>query len=455
MADKYNIEAEKDLMSILLTNTTAVVEFSDKVDSDYFYDPFHKKIIKKMKNNLIEGSPNEISTLSNNRKEQSVLQEIKLRQKSKDYFNTFFSILEECLIARSLTKIKSNINTSLEKDIDELRPSDVLNNVRASIEDIGNAKVTSICEGKEIVATVLNEYELNYKDYKDGIFSNRKGIVATPFDGLNKILKKRGLKGGDTIVIAATPSTGKTEIAINIAAYAAFDLNKNVFLSSLEMSKESLLERLILYQSQVPSDVLEEGTRTTEQWQKIIIAATKIKESNLMFEDNLSADIFDIITSIRKANSKNKLDLVVIDYLQLIQYNGNANTRNDELTAISRAIKQEAVRLGIPIIAISQLSRKHLTENREPELQDLRDSGAIEQDADVVIMLYATKTEKLNDKKTKTKGMVKKQREGPTGEFFLVNHKRVQTFMEISEYDYKGKKDKFNTKKTEDDDLPF
>ena len=222
------------------------------------------------------------------------------------------------------------------------------------------------------------------------------------------------------------------------------------------MKKESLLERILLAEACIESFKLERGKLTDADLVKLKTAATSLREMSLFFEDNVSGDIFDILTSIRKANAKNKLDLVIIDYIQLIKYPLKFSSRNDELSAISRLLKQEAMRLDIPFIVLSQLSRRHLIEGREPNLHDLRDSGAIEQDADDVLFLHATLKERKKEFFTKTKILLGKQREGGTGELFTENKKALQTFVEITETDYSGKRSsKQKDEENEDEDIPF
>jgi replicative DNA helicase len=241
-------------------------------------------------------------------------------------------------------------------------------------------------------------------------------VVVTPFKGLNKLLKKGGFPGGELVILAAAPSTGKSEMALNIASYTSMDEKKDSFIYSLEMRKEGLLERVLLSKSQINSMKLERGYITAKEHSQLCLAAEQIKASKLYFEDNLSADIFDVIASIRKVYNKYKLSLVIIDYLQLIKYPTKVGTRNDELSAITRLLKHEAVRLNIPFLVLSQLSRRHIIEGREPDLHDLRDSGAIEQDADCVVFLHATPAERRKDVITKTKASMRKQRDGPVGE---------------------------------------
>jgi len=423
-----NIEAEKDMLSIILNYPDVMIEHGEKLSPDLFYDPFHRRLMGKIRNLVLEDVPIEISTLSNNPNEQHEISAIKLREKSIEFFDVFYKLLEECFIARNLYDLSEELMEVLPKD--EQEPSEILHKVKFRLEKLDQLRATTLYTVDEIIETVVADYLEVYKQVSEGKKIEYKNSIPTPFPTLNKLLRRNGLAGGEVYIVAAPTSTGKTELCLNICSHAAIDLNRKVFIYSIEMSKKSLVERILLERSQVDSFSLERGTITSAEVERLKSAAQIIKQSGLVFEDNITGDIFDIITSIRKAHHQYKLDLVMIDYLQLIKNPAVRGTRNDEVASISRLLKQESTRLGIPFLVISQLSRKHLDEKRDPALHDLRDSGAIEQDADVVILLHTTDKERKNKVQAKTKLILAKQREGPVGEFTLVNQKTIQTFKE-------------------------
>jgi replicative DNA helicase len=451
MIKGINLEAEMDILSIVLNNEHVLLENSDKWSSNLFSDPFHVKLVDTVKKNVIEGLPIEISTLSSNANEQNAIRSLKLRDKAPEFFDNFYKILEECLIHRELDKLKDEIKNKLGQDDDRVVPSELLHKIKIDLEDLEQLRTTSVYTPEDFMDSVLGRYLEIYDLAQQGIEYCPDSVVQTPFDGLNKILKRGGFLGGDLVIVAASPSTGKSEFALNLASHASIENEKNVFVYSLEMRKESLLERILLAESKVESFKLERGKLTTKDLEDLKIAAEVIKGCPMMFEDNLSGDVFDIITSIRKIHAKTPLKMVVIDYIQLVKYPLKVGSRNDEVAAISRLFKQEALRLDIPFIVLSQISRKPLHENREPDLSDLRDSGAIEQDADTVIFLHATAKERKRDFIWKTKALIRKQREGSTGDIFLENYKNIQTFKEINETQYKNSFDG----DIDNDSIPF
>lgn len=456
MISGTNIEAEMDILSVVLNTPEVLLEYSDKWRDSLFSDPFHRKLVDTIKENTIEGIPIEISTLSNNRNEQDQIRSIKLRDKDPQFFDVFYNVLEECMIHRELNKIKNEIGFKLEKE-QTLIPSELLHKVKIDLDGLDEVRATTIYKVDEVVDVVVDRYLQIYELAQSGEPYVSDHIIETPIAGMNKLLKRGGFVGGDVIIVAAPPSTGKSEFALNILHHNVKNCAKSGFIYSLEMKKESLLERVLLAESGVDSFKLERGKLTDADLLNLKNAANTLKGLNLFFEDNISGDIFDILTSIRKAHAKNKLDFVVIDYIQLIKYPLNAGTRNDEVSSISRLLKQEAMRLNIPFIILSQISRRPLIEGREPNLHDLRDSGAIEQDADDVIFLHATLKERKKEFKCKTKLILAKQREGSTGEVYTENRKTIQTFVEIkeSEYNSGSRNAHLNNEPEEDQDLPF
>lgn len=457
MTNSYNIEAEKDILSIILNEDGAFLKYSDQLSPNLFFDPFHQKVVGKMRKNLLEDVPIEISTLSSNINEQQIIRETKLRNKSGEFFDKFFAILEECRISRTLENLGNTILEDLHKDGAE--PSNVLNKTKEMLDNFGSMQTSSIYSASDFIDSLIEEHEETYRLAQEGELLLKEGVVPTNLKGLNDLLLRGGLSGGDLVIIAARPSVGKSELAINLCSHAAIDKGMKGFFYSLEMSKEDLLERVIIERSKVDSFRLQRGLVTYTDIERIKAAGKAIKGSDIIFEDNISGNIYNMLSSIRKADMKYGLDFVIIDYVQLVDAgdSGNSGNRANEVAKVTRALKRESTRMGIPFIALSQLSRAHLIENREPDLRDLRESGSIEQDADVVIFLYATGAEIKKKDIAKTKAILGKQRNGPLGEVFLENQKSIQTFVEISESEFrKGERAKVKQENfEEDDDLPF
>ena len=226
-----------------------------------------------------------------------------------------------------------------------------------------------------------------------------------------------GMQPSDLILIAARPSMGKTAFALNIAEYVAFKQDKAVAVFSLEMSKEQLVNRLFSMESRVDSQHLRTGQLNDQEWEKLIESAGVIGRSKLMIDDTPGITIPELRSKCRKFKLENDLSMVIVDYLQLMSGSGRADSRQQEISDISRSLKALARELGVPVIALSQLSRAvEQRPDHRPMLSDLRESGAIEQDADVVMFIYRDEYyNKDTEKKDIAEIIIAKQRNGPTG----------------------------------------
>ena len=268
---------------------------------------------------------------------------------------------------------------------------------------------------QEIVLNALNDIEEASKT------KGRVTGIATGFTDLD--YKLTGLHGAELILIAARPAMGKTAFALNIAQYAAFRDNHKVAMFSLEMSKEQLVTRLIASESMVDSQMIRTGELRDSDWDKLIEGAALIGNSKMIIDDT-AISLAEIRSKCRKYKQTYGIELVVIDYLQLMTGSGSRRneSRQQEISEISRALKMLARELDVPIIALSQLSRAvEARQDHKPMLSDLRESGAIEQDADVVMFLY--RDEYYNpdtEKKNLAEVIVAKQRNGSTGSVELV-----------------------------------
>ena len=230
-----------------------------------------------------------------------------------------------------------------------------------------------------------------------------------------------GFQPGDLIIIAARPSMGKTALALNIAFNAAYQAQVPVAFFSLEMSKEQLVRRLLSNVGEIDASHLRRAFLTNDEWKKLQEAASFLLECPIYIDDSPAAAVLEMRSKARRLKAEDKLGLLVVDYLQLMRGRSDAPSREQEISDISRSLKALAKELSIPVIALSQLSRKVEDRPRkEPQLADLRESGAIEQDADVILFIY--RDEVYNDtspEKGQARILLKKQRNGPTGEFKL------------------------------------
>ena len=253
--------------------------------------------------------------------------------------------------------------------------------------------------------------------------SKNKGSVtgiATGFIDLD--YRTAGMQPSDLVLIAARPSMGKTAFVLNIAQHVAFKLNQPVAIFSLEMSKEQLVNRLFSLESKVDAQKLRTGNLSDSEWEKLIESAGVIGKSNLIIDDTPGITIGEMRSKCRKYKLEYGLNMIIIDYLQLMSGSGKNDSRQQEISDISRSLKALARELGVPVLALSQLSRAvEQRPDHRPMLSDLRESGAIEQDADVVMFIYR---DDYYNKDTEKKGIaeiiVAKQRNGPIGTIELV-----------------------------------
>ncbi|MGH9447616.1 MAG: replicative DNA helicase, partial [Terriglobia bacterium] len=256
----------------------------------------------------------------------------------------------------------------------------------------------------------------------DVLFDRRQGVtgIETGFEVLDSMTS--GLQSGELTIIAARPSLGKTALALNIAAHAAARHKKVVAVFSLEMSKESLLIRLLCSEGRIDSHRLRTGFASKEDWAKMTKALGELSEAPLLIDDTPALSVMQIRAKARRLKAEKGLDLVIVDYLQLVTGHGRFENRNQEVSYISRGFKAIAKELGVPVVALSQLSRApEAGKGREPQLSDLRDSGSIEQDADMVIFIHrGAGNGEFDDPGVVTELNIGKQRNGPTGPFKLV-----------------------------------
>ena len=312
---------------------------------------------------------------------------------------------------RRLIKINDEVSTAAYLDREPLEA--ILDKAEQGVFNlIENNGRDDFMPIDKVMLKVLNNIEAAH---------NNKGAVtglASGFTDLDKLTT--GFHPGDLILIAARPSMGKTAFAVNMAQYATIKMNKKVAVFSLEMSREMLGIRLLASQARIDAQRLRNGDLRDDDWSSLVEGAEEIGASNLILDDTKGLTISELRTRCRKYQlNQGGLDLVIVDYLQFMSASANSRSENrqQEISEISRALKNLAGELGVPVIALSQLSRAvEKRENKRPMLSDLRESGAIEQDADIVMFLYREEYYlKDTEDQNVTEVILAKQRNGPTG----------------------------------------
>ncbi len=412
-----SVEAEQSVIGSMLMDENAVEIAAQMLTPDDFYQKQYKIMFEAMMELYQENKAVDMITVQERLKEKDVPPEISSLEFVRDMINVvptsanvkyYAQIVAEKAQLRRLIQVTEEIAStcyagkeSLEK-IEEDTEKNIYQVLRRGTE-------SDFVPVKDIVLETLEKIE------KASQNSGNITGLATGFADLDA--KTSGFQPSDLILIAARPSIGKTALALNIAQYMAFRSGKTVAFFSLEMSRDQLMNRLFAMEARVDSQNLRVGKLNDSEWSSLAEAAGTIGKSNLIIDDTSNLSVAELRSRCRKYDLDYNLDIIMIDYLQLMQPDHHAESRQLEISEISRALKGIARELDVPVVAISQLSREvERRPEHRPVLSDLRDSGAIEQDADVVMFLYREdKYVEDTDKKNITEVNIAKHRNGPTG----------------------------------------
>ena len=419
----HSIEEEQSVVGSMLMGREAIMAASEMLTSDDFYQHQYGVIFDAMVELFNEGKPVDLVTLQDRLKEKDLPPEITSMEFVRDLLNAvptsanvrhYATIVSEKAVLRRLIKLSEEIENEcyLNKEPVEVILEETEKRMFKLLQQRNSGDYVPI---RQVVMNTLENIERASKTK-----GNVTGL-ATGFTDLD--YKTSGFQPSDFILVAARPSMGKTAFVLNIAQYMAFKKDKAVAIFSLEMSREQLMNRLFSMESKVDSQSLRTGNLKDEEWSKLIESAGIIGESNLIIDDTPGISIAEMRSKCRKYKLEHGLDIIIIDYLQLMTGSGRgSDSRQQEISDISRSLKALARELNVPVVALSQLSRavEQRTDHR-PMLSDLRESGAIEQDADVVMFIYR---DDYYNKDSEDKGIaeiiIAKQRNGPIGTVNLV-----------------------------------
>lgn len=414
-----SIEAEQAVIGAMLMDRDAILTSSEIVCGEDFYQSAYGIVFDAIVELYNEGKPVDLVTLQERLKEKDVPAEISSLEFARDLIAAvptsanvkyYAEIVVEKAMMRRLIKLNEEIANMCYLGKEPLEA--VLEITEKKVFELVQKRNTGdYVPIKDVVLNVLEKIEKASK--------NSGSVTGIPTGFLDLDYKTSGLQPSDLILVAARPSMGKTAFVLNIAQHVAFKAKKSVAIFSLEMSKEQLVNRLFSLESQVDSQALRTGNLKDSDWEKLIEGAGIIGRSNLIIDDTPGISISELRSKCRKYKLEHGLDLIIIDYLQLMtgRVGGRSESRQQEISEISRALKGLARELNVPVIALSQLSRavEQRPEHR-PMLSDLRESGAIEQDADVVMFIYR---DDYYNKDTELKNVaeiiIAKQRNGSIG----------------------------------------
>ena len=420
----HSQEAEQAVIGAMLMNKDAITTASEIISGEDFYQNAYGILFDAMVELFQMGHPVDLITLQEHLKEKNVPPEVSSLEFVRDLIagvqtsanvKYYAQIVSEKATLRRLIKINEEIANTCYMENEPLEV--ILERTEKQVFDlVERGNVQEYVPIKQVVLNALDVIERA---------SKTKGTVTgIPTGFIDLDYKLSGLQRSDLILIAARPSMGKTAFVLNIAQHVAFRQNLAVAIFSLEMSKEQLVNRLFSLESHVDAQALRTGNLKDTEWEKLIEGAGRIGKSRMIIDDTSGISIAEMRSKCRKYKLELGLDLIIIDYLQLMSGSGGRSneSRQQEISEISRSLKGLARELNVPVIALSQLSRavEQRTDKR-PMLSDLRESGAIEQDADVVMFLYRDDYyNKDTEHPNEAEVIIAKQRNGPIGTVNLI-----------------------------------
>ena len=439
------IEAERAVLASLLFDYEVVGRAVEQIEAGVFYRSAHQKIFNAIVALYNRSEKADIVTLSEELRRRGELELVggpAALTQIAEYGVTTANVDQHLKIIREKAVLRSLIGATREIQQECFAASDetaqILDRAEQRIFEITDDRVRQgFFSMKELMMpTVKHVEDLIERNQGEKVF-----LTGVP-SGYEEIdSKTAGFQRGDLIIIAGRPSMGKTSFALNIAENAAIRFNHPTAILSLEMSKEQLALRLLCSQTEVPLYRVRSGNLSRAEFQKLTRYAGPLYKAPILIDDSAAPTVLEIRAKCRRLKSEGRLDVVIIDYLQLIRASGTNENRVQEISMISRSLKALAKELDVPVIALSQLSRaveQRTGKDRKPQLSDLRESGALEQDADLVMFVFREEMYKRDDPSVRGKAeiLISKQRNGPTGDVkltFLHEFTKFVKFREVME----------------------
>lgn len=429
-----NLEAEQAVLGAILLEAEALITAMERLRTEDFYSVSHQRIFDAIISLNEDNQPLDLITLTARLRDQGELEEVggvsylaKLIGAVPTAANVeyYAQIVEEKSMLRRLIRTATNIVTNGYAEGDDVGA--LLSEAEAKIMELSNRRSsTGFISIRDVLMDVFERVEHLY-NHKGGVTG-----IPTGFPDLDKMTS--GFQRSDLIIVAARPSVGKTAFALNIAQNVAVRAGETVAIFSLEMSAAQLVQRMICAESNVDAGRMRTGNLEGDDWEKLSMAIGSLSEAQIYIDDTPGITVADIRAKCRRLKKEKNLGMILIDYLQLIQGRGKAGeNRQQEVSEISRTLKMIARELEVPVIALSQLSRGvEQRQDKRPMMSDLRESGSIEQDADIVGFLYR---DDYYDKETEKKNIIEiiiaKQRNGPVGTVELVFLKQFNKFVSL------------------------
>ena len=431
----HSAEAEQSVIGSMLMDRDAIIAASEIITPDEFYQHQYGVMFEAMVELFNEGKPVDLVTLQDRLKEKDVPPEVSSLEFVRDIITTvptsanvrsYANIVHEKAVLRKLIKINEQIANTCYAGKEKLE--DILAQTEKSIFDLLQSRA-----GGDFVP--IRQVALNVLEKIEVASRNPGSVTGIPTGFIDLDYKTSGMQPSDFILIAARPSMGKTAFVLNLEDYVAVRNHMPCMIFSLEMSKEQLVNRMLSMESNVDSQKLRTGSLTDADWDAVVEGIGIIGGSKLIIDDTPGISITELRSKCRKMKLEYGLSMVIIDYLQLMSGSGKSgDNRQQEISEISRSLKALARELNAPVVALSQLSRACETrQDHRPMLSDLRESGAIEQDADVVMFLYRDDYyNKDTDKPNVAEVIIAKQRNGPIGTIELLWRPEYTKFVNMA-----------------------
>ena len=430
-----NIEAEQSVLGAMLIKKEAITQAQELLRPDDFYREAHRIVFETMLELAGDNEAVDLVTLTEALRKKEMLEKvggISFITALANYVPTAANIVCHAQIVKEKSELRHLIDAATEiasaayEATDDVK--DIMDDAEKKILAVAANQTGGAFEPiRNIVIDTVGRVETLYE--------NQGGLtgISTGFRDLDR--DTSGLQKSDLILVAARPSMGKTAFTLNIATYAAMHGHTVAFFS-LEMSKEQLVQRMLCSEGGIDSQRLRTGQLQDDEWTKLVETADRLNRAPIYIDDTAGITVMELRSKARRLKAEHGLDLIVIDYLQLMQGkpSKNSDNRQQEISEISRSLKALARELNVPVVALSQLSRSvESRQVKKPMLSDLRESGSLEQDADIVMFLYREDYyDQETEKKNITEVMISKHRNGPIGSIELFFQKEFTKFRDLS-----------------------
>jgi replicative DNA helicase len=428
-----NVEAEQSVLGGILIENGAIHRVMELLSPDDFYRDAHKRIFNGLLDLSERDEPADLITLTHELRKKDQLDSVGGASYVASLIDaiptaanieSYARIVKEKAVLRRLIEAATEIVTQGYEDREDVEG--LLDEAERAIFQIADNRVRpSFYPIREIVKSSFKNLEK--------LFEKKEMITGVPSGFKNLDLLTAGFQPSDLIIVAGRPSMGKTAICLNFAQYAAVEKHVPVAIFSLEMSKEQLVLRMLCSEAQVDASRIRTGFLSESDWPKLTLAAGNLSDASIFIDDTAALSILELRAKARRLKGEHGLGLLIVDYLQLMRGRTTIENRQQEISEISRSLKALAKELSTPVIAVSQLSRRSESrEDKRPQMSDLRESGAIEQDADLILFIYRDEVyNRTEDNRGKAEVIIGKQRNGPIGKVDMTFLDKFTAFKDL------------------------